>query len=690
MAADAKSPSTLGIGGGTGLSPGGANAGSGYSETRVTVGGLGYSRAFNEHFLLDANFGYGRNYLTWYEGDFAANLGPSLGIPGTNSDRNGSYGADPNQQGLPSFAVTGFETFGNPDPYTPELKHADQTFTYNANLTYAKGHHTIRIGTQLLNNRLNEYQPQRGFGPRGGFTFTGGVSALKGGASSNFANAFAQFLLGLPDSMGKSYQYLNPMTGIEWQSGVYAQDQWQVSHQLTLSYGLRWEYYPIMLRANQGMQRYDLDTNQVILGGVNGQPNGAGSTASKLQFAPRFGFAYRMNEKTVLRGGFGISIDPYPFTRAMRDPYPITIAQTVNATNSYAAAGSFTTGIPGYDTVAPAISNGTAVLPLSAYTKTLQSGTFRRGYLESYNLTFERALPQSFTFAGSYVGSHTVRQTVYFEANAGQTPGLGSAGQPLYTKFGRAAQTQVILPYGTTHYDALQLSLKRPLVQGVLASVAYTYSKSLDQATDDDSVPSFNAAAYLYRNYAVSDFDRRHNLEAAVVADLPFGAGKAFLNRGGPLSAIVGGWRINAIVSSFTGLPFTPIASATSLNAPFNTQVANQVKSQVQTLHGIGKFSPYFDTSAFAPVTTATFGNAGRNSLRGPGHSELDLGISRLFSIADKVHLEIRGEGFNVTNTPFFALPGNNVSNSSFGLITSTFGSSSDNRVLRFTGKVAF
>lgn len=106
-------------------------------------------------------------------------------------------------QGLPSFAVTGFETFGNPDAYTPELKH-DQTFTYNANLTYSRGKHTLRFGTQLVNNRLNEYQPQRGFGPRGSFTFTGGVTALRGGASSNFANAFAQFLLGAPDSLGKA------------------------------------------------------------------------------------------------------------------------------------------------------------------------------------------------------------------------------------------------------------------------------------------------------------------------------------------------------------------------------------------------------------------------------------------------------------------------------------------------------
>jgi hypothetical protein len=689
LSADVSSPSTLGQGGGTGLSPGGSNSGSGYSQTRVIVGGVGYNRILSSHLLFDANFGLGHNNLQWYENDFGPNLGPSLGIPGTNSDGDGSYGTDTNQKGLPSFAITGIETFGNADAYTPEIKH-DFTFTYNANLTYALGSHTLRFGIQAVNNRMNEYQPQRGFGPRGGFTFTGGVTAIKGGASPNNANAFAQFLLGLPDSLGKSYQYLDPMTGIEWQYGLYAQDQWQASRKLTLTYGLRWEYFPIMTRDGQGIERYDMTTNNVILGGIDGQPSNAGSNASTLQFAPRLGIAYRINDKTVARGGYGISNDPYPFSRAMRDPYPITIAQTINANNSYVAAGNFTTGIPGYSTVAPSINQGLAQLPLAAYTKTLEPGTFRRGYVESYNFTMERALPAGLDLNASYVGTQTIRQTVYLEANAGQTPGLGAAGQPLYTLFKRNAQTQVILPYSTARYNGLQLSLKHQFHHGILLTSAYTFSKSIDEASDDDSVPLFNAVAYQYRNRAVSDFDRKQNFETGFTAELPFGAGHAWLHERGVASAIAGGWKINGIISKFTGLPFTPTASATSLNAAFNTQVANQVKPTVATLGGIGKYSTYFDTTAFAPVTTAAFGTASRNELRGPGHADLDLGISRSFSIRELARVELRGEGFNVTNTPFFALPGNNASSGSFGYITSTFGSASDNRVLRLTGKIDF
>lgn len=686
MIADVQAPSSLGQGGGNGLISGG---GSGYSQSHVIVGGLGYTRVISPQLLFDANFGIGRNKVSVYENDYSANLGPTLGIPGTNSNGDGSYGPDPNQQGLPSFTITGFEPFGNPDTWTPELRN-DYTFTYAANLTWSRGPHTFRFGVQMLNNRMDEYQPQRGFGPRGGFTFAGGVTALNGGSSPNSANAFAQFLLGLPDSLGKSYQYLDPITAYEWQYGLYAQDQWQASRKLTLTYGLRWEYYPIFSRSQEGMERYDMTTNQVIIGGLGGNPNGAGSTVSKLQFVPRLGLAYRLNEKTVLRGGYGISVDPYPFSRAMRDPYPVTIAQTVNANNSYSAAGSFVTGIPPFSTVAPVIAGGIAQLPLSAYTKTLPPGLFHRGYIESWNATVERALPAGFDLAASYVGTQTIHQITYLESNAGQTPGLGAAGQPLYTAFGRNAETQTITPWGTTHYDALQMSLKRPYRNGVLLTAAYTYSKSIDENTDDDSTPLFNAAAYQYRDRAVSDFDRLHVFDAGITAELPFGPGQLFFNQGGLPSKIFSGWKMNAIVSTFTGLPFTPTASAASLNAPFNTQVANKIKSSVATLRGIGNGATWFDTTAFAPVTTANFGNASRNSLRGPGASDLDLGIARVFAIRESLQFQLRGEAFNITNTPVFANPAGSISSASFGHITSTFGGAADSRVLRVSGKFNF
>ena len=680
MDAQVSSASTLGAGGGTGLSPGGSNAGSGFSHMKVTVAGVGYTRTLAPNFIVDGNFGFGRNVIDWTENDYGKNYGTDvLGIPGTN-------GGDPRQSGLPSFAISGFETFGNPDAYTPEIKR-DNVFTYVANGAWSRGSHTIRFGVQLLNNRMNEFQPQRGFGPRGGFTFNGGATSLKGGASSTSANAFADFLLGSPNTLGKSYQFLDPITMNEWQDGIYAQDQWRATPRMTVTLGVRWEYYPVPGRDTRGLERYDFNANTVILGGVGNNRAGGGTTANPHQFVPRLGVAYRINEKTVVRGGFGMTIDPYPFSRAMRDPYPVTIAQTVNSTSSYLPGGQLAAGIPAV--TFPNLSSGTVALPLDAYTKTLQPGEFTRGNIQSFNVTLERELGSGFTLSAGYVGTRSLNQIAYIEGNAGQVAGAGSAGQPLYIAFNRATQTQIIEPFQNASYNSLQVHLKRRLTAGVSLTAAYTYAKSIDYSTDSDSTPLFNATAYIPRDRAVSDFDRTHVFQGGFTAELPFGAGRRWA-ASGVAGAILGGWQVNGIFAKFSGLPFTPTASGTSLNQPFNTQVADQVNSHVARLGGIGSGAAWFDTSAYAQVTQARLGTAGRNSLRGPGDASLDLAIARRFTLREWLRLEFRGEAFNISNTPNFANPSGNASSGTFGHITATAGGAADSRVVRFSGKFTF
>ena len=131
----------------------------------------------------------------------------------------------------------------------------------------------------------------------------------------------------------------------------------------------------------------------------------------------------------------------------------------------------------------------------------------------------------------------------------------------------------------------------------------------------------------------------------------------------GFVALIAGGWQVNSILSLYTGTPFTVTASATSLNAPGNSQVADQVKSQVAMPEGVGMGASWFDPTAFASVTAARFGNAGLNILRGPGVANLDLGLFRSFHLAERWNLQFRAEAFNATNTPHFNNPAANVSN---------------------------
>jgi hypothetical protein len=669
--------STLGAGGGTGLIPGG---GSGESHIQVVVIGTGYTRTLSPNVVVDGNFGFGRNVVTVFEKDYGTNYGSDVfGIPGTN-------GSDKNQSGLPSFAISGYETFGNPESYTPEIKH-DNVFTYVSNVAWTKGAHTLRAGVQLLNNEMNEFQPQRGFGPRGGFTFNGGATSLKGGASASSSNTLADFLLGLPNTLGKSYQYDNPIIMHEWQTGVYAQDQWRATSKLTITYGVRWEYYPIPTRAANGLERYDFNTNNVIIGGIGGSPSGGGTYANWHQFAPRGGVAWRIDGKTVLRGGFGFTIDPYPISRALRDPYPVTIAQTISSISSFLPAGSFAKGIP--PVAAVNIANGSVPLPIDAYTKTLNAGELTRGDISSYNATLERSLPLGMIGSVAYVGTRSANQMAYVEANAGLTAGTGAAAQPLYIAFNRTAQTQIIEPYNTAHYNSLQLYLKRPMARGLQFTAAYTWAKAIDYSTDSDNTPLFNTPAYASRNKAVSNFDRAQVFQTGIVAQSPFGAGRV---RGAKdwKDTVLGGWKISATGSLYTGLPFTPTASGTSLNQPFDTQVADQIKPAVQTIGGIGPGAVWFDTSAYAPVSQARLGTAGRNSLRGPGKANMDLSISRQFAVTDRIRFDLRAEAFNLTNTPAFSNPATSVSSSSFGHITSTVGGAADSRVMRVSGKITF
>jgi hypothetical protein len=184
----------------------------------------------------------------------------------------------------------------------------------------------------------------------------------------------------------------------------------------------------------------------------------------------------------------------------------------------------------------------------------------------------------------------------------------------------------------------------------------------------------------------LAGFDRKHNFELFGSYESPFGSGQRFLTHG-VAGYIAGGWQLNSILSRYSGTPFSVSASTSTLNAPGNSQLANQVKPQVAILGGHGAGNPYFDTTAFASVTAAgVFGNSARDMLRGPGVFDLDASVFRDFPIENRVTFEFRAETFNLTNTPQFSNPASNVSNSGFGIISS----SSNERQLRFAGKITF
>jgi hypothetical protein len=637
-------PPSLGDAGGDAL----AGGQPGRAPGRIQSTAVGATYTLSNNILFDANFGFTRQRLGAENIDIGTNYGLDvLGIPGTN-------GPDRLQGGYPRFTISGFSSIGNPNVSNP-FSFGDNQYVAVGNMSWLRGSHWLRVGGEYTYYTINHFQPQAAFGPRGGFNFSGGLTALNGGAAPNMYNGLADFLLGLPQSMGKDLQFVNPASVRMPSWGFYARDQWQINKQVTLNYGMRYEYYPFATRADRGGERYDPVTDKLFIGGLGGVPKNAGVDVGKGQVAPRVGLAYRLAERTVVRAGYGVSVDPNSF-RNLRDAYPATISSQFSGASSFQAAGSLRTGIPAVPV--PDLSQGVIVLPPTVGTQTFPA-VFKRGYIQSFNVTMQHEIGWGIVGQAGYVGTRAIRQTANVNINA-SGPGGGNAGRAL-AKFGRTATINMLMPFGDATYNSLQTQLTRRLSGGSMLGMAYTLSKAKNYADNSDSGLTWHYEPVWERNWALADFDRTHNLQLYGVYELPFGPGQKWA-REGLAGKLAGGWQLNGVLSATSGTPFTVTANAASLNAPGNTQTADQVVDDVRILGGVGRGNSYFDPAAFAPVTGARFGTGGRNNVRGPGLFNIDASAFRDFKIAMGVTMQVRAEVFNLTNRPAFNNPGANVS----------------------------
>lgn len=682
MSSDVTSQPQLDRAGGAGL-PWGAGTGDILGQLATLAG----THLFTPSLLMDATLGFARMAVQDRGFDFGQNFGlETLGIPGTN-------GPDPRQGGIPHFVSPFYSDLGQVDSWMPKILF-DNTWTLATNFNWNRGKHDIRFGVDIAREQQNHWHPETGGnGPRGRFRFEGAVTSLRDGPPVTQFNSWATFLLGMPQGMGKALQFFDPMSPREWRHGYYLRDRWQATRSLTINLGLRWEYYPLMTFANNGMVRYDAETNQVLVGRLGGIPDTVGVSISKWDFGPRVGLAYRMGQSSVLRAGYGISVDPVPMSAGffMLDPFPAVVNADFTGANSWTPAGRIENGIPLFS--GPDIGAGRVEMPRTVTTKTLEGGAYNRGYIQSFNFVLERQLPWNLIGSVGYVATRTVGQLGIENINA-SVPGGGTAGRPLFTRFGRSVDTSVFKHFLSGRYDSLQANVDRRFSNGLLLKVAYTWGKALNHSDDSGGGLMWNVPSERYRNWAVAGYDRPHNVRAAWLCELPFGSGKRWASENALARVVLGGWQMNGIFSAYTGTPFTVTASGAALNAPGNSQTADQVASEVRKLGGVGPQQKYFDPGAFAPVRDARFGTGGRNILRGPGIVNLDLSAFRDFAVRERWKLQFRAESFNFTNTPHFSNPNANVESTAFMEISSTVGESANleglSRGFRFGVRLSF
>jgi hypothetical protein len=639
--------------------------------TKVYTFTAGTTWTFSPTLFMDVTLGYAKQKQDVLGPDFnAGNYGiDTLGIPGTNDQRDRGGVADQRYAGYPVFN-TGFSAIGNRDGWNPIFRD-ERTHSLAVNLTKVKNNHEFRGGYLVNFMYLDHWQPETG-NPRGNFTFNGNTTGVAGGQATNFYNQYASFMMGLVGTANKSVQN-ELMTAREWQHALFFRDRWQVNSKLTLDLGLRYELYPIMTRAGgRGVDRLDLATLDVLVAGRGGNPATSGMEMSWNNFAPRAGLVYRINEKTVFRSGYGLTYNAQPWARAVRgdNDYPVTIAATFQNADQFAFYAPLSQGIPLL--LGPDISSGRVPLDRTAAHYTPEVGNVDRGYVQTWNVMFERRLPLDISVSAGYVGAKGTGGYAALDINVPATQGGGNGSRP-YASMGRTLRLDSWGQRLRTQYHSLQVALNKPLSKGLLFKGAYTLSKAMNYGTDADgrATLAFNSLANLERNWAPAGFDRRHNFQLGFAYSLPWEGGGS--DSGGLLRAIVNDWQLNGLVAIFSGTPITITASGTSLNSPWDTQTADVV-GDFKVSGNVGATGTWFDTTSFAQPTGVRFGSATRNQFYGPGAWNLDLSVFRSFPIGGERRIEARFEANNIFNHGVYANPDGSLTSANFGRITSLLG----------------
>jgi len=641
-----------------------AAVGDGTTARDYTItGALNLTHGFNPSLLTELRFGYNR-YRTNVQGtDMTTVTNAKLGIANPNPDPISTTG-------MGRINIAGMPAIGTPVVYP--LINTDNLFEVVDTWSKLTGKHVLKWGAEIHRNRMDRFQPQGlNFGPRGLFNFNPGTTQLNGGPGlgpyGSVVNSFAAFLIGATDQTGRTYMPITP-TNRQTQFAAFLQDSYQVTRKLTLDVGLRYEYYsPVTPRYKGGASNYDPYTNTLLIAGYGDVNLATGVDAQALNMAPRFGFAYRLSNRQVVRGGYGISYwtGRFGFTGGtLSTQFPTIFNVQQGNTGDFIVDGSLTTlpvvqfvDIPANGRITPAPNQAFFEIP----------SRNRLPYVQNYNFTYQRDLGHDIVFDVGYVGN-LGRQLPFNRALNAAAPGTGSAGRPFNVLFGHSADVSLRADGINSNYNSLQTNLTKRFSHGLTFTFAYAYSKSLDVGNDQ---PGFTDNLDLKRQYGPSGFDRTHMITASHLYELPFGKGKALLSQNRAASLVLGGWQLNGILRFATGTPFTATADSTSCNCPGNGQFADAI-APITYLGGIGPGQPWFSTASFAAPAPNRFGTAGRNTIRGPRLSNYDLSVFRVFGISERIRLEYRGEFYNLTNTPHFSNPSGTATSATFGIISST------------------
>jgi hypothetical protein len=676
--------------------------------------------------VLHGNFGY--TYFANPRDSLSEGFNlTSLGFPAT-------LAAQSQFPIFPLIQPQGFGVLGPNATYIIGNKFEDYTWTGDASKLI--GSHTIKLGGVYRQNRVSNFRPNS---PAGNFSFdTGWTKQTYNGNSGG--NAIASMLLGLMSAGSIQYQ---PALALEVPYyGSYVQDDWRVSSRLTLNLGLRWDSDRPMTERFNRLSYFDFNAPLPIqapglpqlhgglqFAGRNGNPRTVKDPVNK-DFAPRFGLAYKVTSRFVMRTGFGIFYSPTTGTGPS--------GSSVGAL-TYDSSTSVTTSIDGGRTPYTSLSNpfpdgfvqptsgSQGLLSLLGQSINAQNRGDRAPYAVQWNYDLQYQFGNNALLDVAYVGNAGVR--LLAQAQLDQIPdgdlsqGAGltqTVKNPFFgiipstSSIGQATTTagQLLRPYpqfagvqqtwgsfAHSSYHALEVKLRKRYASGFQFLVAYTWSKLIDDYSSAScgclgflAIPTFtdNNARRLDRSLSVLDV--AHRLVVNYQYELPFGKGKRYLNQGHVVPALAGGWSLNGITTLQSGFPISITSQTNTTGSMGGAQRPNSTGNSTRSPGSvIDRVDSYFNANAFAKPPLYTFGTIGRMlpDNRGPYLFNWDLSLLKQVPVHESIRMELRGELFNALNQVNFQAPSGNgtvYGLPQFGTITATY----DPRIIQVAAKLYF